>query len=30
MSKFVIACPDCGRYMEVGTGLFAKHWKGKE
>lgn len=24
MSKFVIECPDCGRYVEVGTGLFAK------
>lgn len=24
MSKFVIECPDCGSYVEVGTGLFAK------
>lgn len=24
MSKFVIECPDCGCYVEVGTGLFAK------
>lgn len=24
MAKYVIECPDCGRYVEVGTGLFAK------
>lgn len=24
MSKFVIECPDCGSYVEVGTGLFSK------
>jgi membrane protease subunit (stomatin/prohibitin family) len=24
MSKYVIECPDCGKYVEVGTGLFAK------
>lgn len=24
MSKYVIECPDCGSYVEVGTGLFAK------
>ncbi len=24
MAKFVIACPDCGSYVEIGTGLFAK------
>lgn len=24
MGKFVIECPDCGSYVEIGTGLFAK------
>ena len=24
MSKYVIECPDCGSYVEFGTGLFAK------
>lgn len=24
MSKYVIECPDCGSYVEVGTGFFAK------
>lgn len=24
MAKYVIECPDCGSYVEVGTGLFAK------
>lgn len=24
MAKFVIECPDCGSYLELGTGLFAK------
>lgn len=24
MSKFIIECPDCGSYVEAGTGLFAK------
>ena len=24
MPKYVIECPDCGSYVEVGTGLFAK------
>lgn len=24
MAKYVIKCPDCGSYVEVGTGLFAK------
>lgn len=24
MASFVIECPDCGRYVEIGTGLFAK------
>jgi len=24
MSKYVIECPDCGSYVEIGTGLFAK------
>lgn len=24
MSKFVIGCPDCGRYVEIATGFFAK------
>lgn len=24
MSKFIIECSDCGSYVEVGTGLFAK------
>lgn len=24
MAKFVIECPDCGSYVEIGTGLFAK------
>ena len=24
MSKFVIECTECGRYVEIGTGLFAK------
>jgi len=24
MSKYVIECPECGRYVEVSTGLFAK------
>lgn len=24
MAKYVIECPDCGSYVEIGTGLFAK------
>ena len=24
MAKYVIECPDCGSYVEVGTGVFAK------
>ena len=24
MAKYVIECLDCGSYVEVGTGLFAK------